>query len=149
MFTLGRSLPLIAAFTMAAASPAVTAEAIGHVKVLNGEASIERHGAVEPLVPGKDLFQGDTVRTGEKATLGIILRDDTTLSLGPASRMVLDELVFDPAGGALGLGLTFAKGTFSVVSGQIAKLAPERTIISTPTMSIGIRGTSFLVEVPE
>ncbi len=134
---------------MAAASPALAAESIGHVKVVTGEVSVERNGAVEPLAPGKDLFQGDTLRTSEKSTLGVILRDDTTLSLGPTSRMVLDELVFDPAGGALGMGLTFAKGTFSVVSGQIAKLAPERTTISTPAMSIGIRGTSFLVEVAE
>jgi hypothetical protein len=140
---------LVAALSMAAASPALAAESIGHVKVVTGEVSVERNGAVEPLAPGKDLFQGDTLRTSEKSTLGVILRDDTTLSLGPTSRMVLDELVFDPAGGALGMGLTFAKGTFSVVSGQIAKLAPERTTISTPAMSIGIRGTSFLVEVAE
>lgn len=149
MPALRKWLPLVAALALPAASPALAAEAIGHVKIVTGEVAVERQGAVEALTPGKDLFQGDTLRTGEKATLGIILRDDTTLSLGPASRMVLDELVFDPASGALGMGLTFAKGTFSVVSGQIAKLAPERTIISTPVMTIGIRGTSFLVEVPQ
>lgn len=123
------------------------AEPIGLVKTLSGAATVDRAGTVAALTAGADLMSDDIISTGAEGAIGVTFRDDTTLSMGPNGRMVLDRFAFDPAGEDLGLELNFIKGTFSVVSGQIAKLSPEAVRVTTPTMALGIRGTSFLVEV--
>ncbi|MBF0267363.1 MAG: FecR domain-containing protein [Alphaproteobacteria bacterium] len=126
---------------------AQAAEPIGLVKSAEGKATAFRDGKSTPLKAGDDLFKNDQLATDGQGALGLVLRDDTTLSLGPNSKLVLDDFVFDPAADKLGLNMRMAKGTFSVLTGQIAKLAPERTSIRTPVATIGIRGTRFLVEV--
>lgn len=144
-----KSLPLLAGILALglAAWPARAADAIGLVKVLAGSAAVERAGANTPLSVGADVFADDIVTTGPDGSLGVTFRDDTTLSMGPRGRIVLDNFAFDPAGENLGMHLKLLKGTFAVISGQVAKLAPEKMEVSTPLMTIGIRGTSFLVEV--
>ncbi|AVM74111.1 FecR family protein [Magnetospirillum gryphiswaldense] len=128
--------------------PAVTAaEIAGQVKTLEGSAKVVRDGVTLPLLAGADIHAADEIITADKSRLGLILRDDTTLSMGPSSRMVVERLEFEPAADKLEQGLAFTAGTFSVQVGQIAKLAPNRTDIRTPQMTIGIRGTSFLVKV--
>ncbi|CDK97961.1 protein of unknown function [Magnetospirillum gryphiswaldense MSR-1 v2] len=128
--------------------PAVTAaEIAGQVKTLEGSAKVVRDGVTLPLLAGADIHAADEIITADKSRLGLILRDDTTLSMGPSSRMVVERLEFEPAADKLEQGLAFTAGTFSVQAGQIAKLAPNRTDIRTPQMTIGIRGTSFLVKV--
>lgn len=139
-------------FTLLAAllllgSPVVAAEAAGQVKTLEGSAKVVRDGVTTPLLAGADIYAADEIITADKSRLGLILRDDTTLSMGASSRMVVERLEFEPAADRLEQGLTFNAGTFSVQAGQIAKLAPNRTDIRTPQMNIGIRGTSFLVKV--
>lgn len=138
-------------FAMAAfvlVCPSVTAaEIAGQVKTLEGSAKVVRAGVAIPVQAGADIHAADEIITDDKSRLGLILRDDTTLSMGPSSRMVVERLEFEPAADKLEQGLAFTAGTFSVQAGQIAKLAPDRTDIRTPQMNIGIRGTSFLVKV--
>lgn len=130
------------------AIPATAAEPIGLVKTLSGGATVTRAGApAQPLAAGTDVYQDDVIATGTDGSLGITFRDDTTLSMGPKGRMVLDEFAFDPAHEDVKLGVRLMRGTFAMVSGQAAKLAPEKVAVKTPTMTIGIRGTSFLIEV--
>ncbi|MBF0353911.1 MAG: FecR domain-containing protein [Alphaproteobacteria bacterium] len=125
---------------------AQAAEPIGLVKSTQGAATAIREGKSTPLKAGDDLFKNDQIVTDAKGALGLVLRDDTTLSLGPNSKLVLDDFIFDPAADKMGMSLKMARGTFSVLTGQIAKLAPERTNLRTPVATIGIRGTRFLVE---
>ena len=132
---------------MLAAAPAPAAEPIGLVKTLSGSATVSRAGATQPLAAGADVFRDDTVTTGADGSLGITFRDDTTLSMGPAGRMVLDDFAFDPAREDVKLGVQLLRGTFAMISGQTAKLAPEKVAIRTPSVTVGIRGTSILVEV--
>ncbi len=121
----------------------------GQVKTLTGSAMLTRAGQAEPVVPGQVLYQGDRLTTGDGASLGLILRDDTSLSLGPKAEVSLDRFVFDPAADRLGLAAKLTRGTLAVVSGQIARLAPERTEFSTLSAVIGIRGTKFVVKVDD
>ena len=135
--------------SLAFASVAVAAEPIGHVKTVKGEVQVTRGSASQVLAPGQDVFEQDDVSTGADAAVGITFKDDTTFSMGPKGRMTLDKLVFDPAGDQMGMGVKMMKGTFAVVGGQIPRLAPDRLVITTPVATIGIRGTSFLVEVAD
>jgi hypothetical protein len=79
----------------------------------------------------------------------VILKDDSLLSLGPNSEVVVDQFLFTPAEGKLALVTRMVKGTAVFFSGVIAKLSPQSVRIETPNATIGVRGTRFLVKVDE
>jgi hypothetical protein len=62
---------------------------------------------------------------------------------------VVDTYVFAPRQGKFSIVLKMLKGTAAYLSGLISKLAPESAHFETPTASIGIRGTHFVVKVEE
>lgn len=146
---------LVAAIVMAtfmvlsSGIPVFAEETIGVVRSSEGKTTITRGEDVLPATPGTTLRKGDVLATGSDGTLGIIFRDNSTLSLGPESMLSIDEFLFSPAEGKLGLLARITKGTMAYLSGLIGKLAPESARFETPTASIGIRGTHFAVKVGE
>ncbi len=122
---------------------------IGVVRNFTGSATVTRGGNVLPATTGTRLHVGDTLGTGPDGSLGVILRDDSSLSLGPSSRLVLRDFLFSPSEGKLGLLVRFSSGTMAYLSGLIGKLAPETARFETPTATIGIRGTHFVVKAGE
>lgn len=122
---------------------AQAATPIGTVAKASGSVTVQRaDGSVVTLEPGDPVYQGDVLMTGDGASVGVTFIDDTQFSLGSGGRMVLDEMVFDPASGDGEAGFSLISGTFSFVSGQIAKAGPEAMQVTTPVATIGIRGTS-------
>lgn len=120
---------------------------IGLVKTVTGDATIVRAGSAVAAAPGTALYQGDVLRTGSPGTLGVILRDDTALSLGAGSEIQLAEFAFEPAQARLGLVLRFTRGVLGFVSGKIAKLAPDAARVETPVATLGIRGTRLAARI--
>ena len=90
-----------------------------------------------------------SLRTGADGALGITLKDDTRVSLGPNSEVRVDRFLYAPAEGSLGLVLNFVRGVAAYVSGHIAKLAPESIRLETPAAIIGVRGTTLAVRVEQ
>lgn len=117
----------------------------GYVKALSGTATVARAGQVQPLAPGDRIFQGDTLRTGPDGRLGVTLRDETRLSLGPNTQISLTSFVFAPAERQFGLVLHVVQGIVAYISGRLAKLAPDSIKIETPSSIIGVRGTHLLI----
>ena len=122
---------------------------IGVVRNSEGSASVTRGGNVLPATTGTRLHTGDILGTGPDGSLGVILRDDSSLSLGPSSSLVLRDFLFSPSEGKLGLLVRLSSGTMAYLSGLIGKLAPEKARFETPTATIGIRGTYFVVKAGE
>ena len=120
---------------------------IGTIKTVRGTARVVSGSDSVPAAIGTAVHQNDAIETGEDGALGLTFIDNTTLSLGPRSRITLSKVVFNPDKGDLAFAAQLAKGTFMFVSGSIAKLAPQAFQISTPSSTIGIRGTRFLVKV--
>jgi hypothetical protein len=83
----------------------------------------------------------------ERRRLGVTLKDDTRVSLGPGSEVRLNSFLFTPAEGRLGLVLNFVRGMAVYVSGKIAKLAPDSIRLETPWAIVGVRGTTVAVQV--
>ncbi|MGE5284776.1 MAG: FecR domain-containing protein [Actinomycetota bacterium] len=119
---------------------------IGVVRNSTGSTSVTRGCNVLPAAAGTRLQVGDTLDTGPDGSLGVILRDNSSLSLGPSSRLVLRDFVFSPYKGKLGLWVRLSKGTMAYLSGLIGKMAPEKARFDTPLATIGIRGTHFIVK---
>jgi hypothetical protein len=145
---------LFVAILLAAASVPVWGHAdtdgiIGVVRNVAGSATVARGGNVLPATTGTRLHAGDTLGTGPDGSLGVILRDNSSLSLGPSSSLVLRDFLFSPSERKFGLLVRLTKGTMAYLSGLIGKLAPEKVRFETPTATIGIRGTHFAVKAGE
>jgi len=135
---------------VAATAPAFAQQpqsAAGRIKVASGSAFIVRAGAVVPAQPGQMVFEADALRTGADGRLGITLKDDTRVSIGPGSEVRVDRFVFAPAEGRMGLVLKVVRGVMAYVSGRIAKLAPDSIRLETPAAVVGVRGTTLALRV--
>jgi len=128
------------------AIPANAAE-IGQIKVSKGQVSIEREGRSVPAAVGVRLQTADVVRTGADGSVGITMDDDSLLSAGPNSVLSLDRYAFDPTTRQGRFDASLNRGTLAVISGRIAKQAPDSMTVRTPTAILGVRGTEFVVSV--
>ncbi len=131
------------------ASPAIAQQTIGYVREMSGNAQVQRENDMKPAAVGMPLQKGDLIRTGKPGAVGIVLIDDTTVSLGSNSELALKDFDFAPKEGKFSLVMRMFKGTFVYVSGQISKLAPEAVQLAIPDATIAIRGTKLLIEVEE
>src|SRR5512143_2973595 len=141
---------LLAALCLpAAAGTAIAGETIGMVRFVSGDASVTRGETSLQAAVGLKVMAGDTLVTGRVGSLGLILRDDSSLSIGPESRLLLRSFQFSPSEGKFDLVTRISRGTMAYLSGLIGRLAPEQARFETPTATIGIRGTHFAVNVGE
>jgi hypothetical protein len=140
------SMPFLC-LTLSGVGPARAEEQAGVIRTVAGPAFVVRDGRETPALPGGRVDAGDTLRTGEGGSLGVILRDDALLSLGPQSTLVIATFLFEPAQKKLGLVARIVRGTVGYLSGIIARLAPETVRLETPVASIGVRGTRLAVKV--
>ena len=147
--TVTAALLLSALCILPAADAAFAGDPIGVVRTASGDATVTRGETSLPADPGLKIMVGDTLVTGRDGSLGVILHDDSTLSIGPESRLVLRSFRFSPSEGKFDLVARISRGTMAYLSGLIGKLAPEKARFETPTATIGIRGTRFAVKVEE
>lgn len=135
---------LVAASCLAGAA---VADDIGQIKVARGTVNVERAGTTLTGTVGMRLQTADTLRTGADGSAGITMNDDSLLSAGPNSVLVLEHYALDPATSQGRFDAALNKGTLVVVSGRIAKQAPDAMTVRTPTAVLGARGTEFAVSV--
>ena len=122
-------------------------DSAGFVKAVAGDVYITSSQATVKAVTNMRLIQGDSIQTGPNSSVGLIFEDDTVVALGPNSEISIENFLFNPAQKQLSFVTKLIRGTFSFISGQIAKLAPEKVVLQTPDATLGVRGTKFLVKV--
>jgi hypothetical protein len=134
---------------VAAAIPAQAQQAssAGRIKVVSGSAFIVRENKVVPAQVGQDVYAADALRTGTNGRIGVTLKDDTRISLGPSSEVRLERFNYASADGGLALVLKIVRGVTAYVSGRIAKLSPDSIRLETPAAIVGVRGTSLAIRV--
>jgi hypothetical protein len=125
------------------------AEDVGHVKVAKGTVHVERDGKNLPATVGMAIQQSDTLVTGADGSAGITFSDNSLLSTGPNSVLVVDRYAFDSTTHAGRFDASLKKGTLAVVSGKMVKQTPGSMRVRTPAAIMGVRGTDFLVQVDE
>lgn len=119
---------------------------LGFIKLVEGEVLVMGGQGEAPAKAGNPIYLGDRVKTAANGRLGLTFKDNTIISLGPDTEIVVDEYLFDPAETQLKLVVNMLKGTLHYISGVIAKLRPEAVSVKTPAGIIGVRGTRFLVK---
>lgn len=133
----------------AAALSQAHAEVVGSVKTVTGEAWVITAQQRVKAQVGTPVNLGSQLKTAKASSMGVTFKDNTLMSFGPDTEMTVDEFLFSPTQGQLKLGTRLDKGSLNYVSGLIAKLKPEAVTVKTPTGTIGVRGTQFLLNVDE
>jgi hypothetical protein len=119
---------------------------IGTVATLQGSASVTRNNAASALVARANIFKGDVLQTGADGTLGITFDDDTTFTLKPSSSIAVDNFVYEEGGAHNAAVFNVVRGTVAFLAAQVAHTGDMK--IDTPTSTLGIRGTTGLIDVP-
>jgi len=140
------SVTLLAVLALLAA-PVSFAEDIGQVKVSSGAVHIQRGAEQLPAAVGTRVQVSDTVVTGKDGSVGITFSDNTLLSAGPDSVLVLERYAFNSTTHEGKFDARLNRGSLAIVSGKIAKQSPDAMVVKTPSSMLGVRGTEFLVKV--
>lgn len=131
------------------AAPAqnASAEPIGNVAAITGVATVIRNKDSVALKLKDDIYLNDTVQTAASSSLGITFNDATTFNMKANARITIDNYVYEDGGKNNAGVFDIARGTVAFVAAAVAKTGDMS--INTPTATLGIRGTTGLVEVPE
>ena len=134
---------------MLAVAAMCSAADIGQVKVAKGGVTINRGDQVIRVNVGTRVQAADTIRTAGDGSVGVTMTDNSLLSAGPNTVLSLDQYEFDPTVSQGRFDASLNKGALSVVSGRIAKSAKDAMTIHTPSATLGVRGTEFVVSADE
>jgi hypothetical protein len=121
---------------------------IGAVGAVNTTATAQLQGAAsQPLLVGADIFQNQTVRTDAAGLAEIMFTDQSTITVGHGSEVVLDNFVYDPDNQVGQLAVSLSQGAMRFIGGKISKTNPVR--VTTPTATLTIRGGIALFSFPK
>ena len=132
----------------APAAPTPPAELqAGFVKSVRGNVQLlSAAGTARTAAAGDALAVVDRIVTGPDSSASVVLRDDTTLVVGPSSRLDLKEYHFDATTHDGSILVSLLRGSLRMITGLIGKAHPDAIRVETQTATIGIRGTDFIVE---
>jgi hypothetical protein len=122
---------------------------VAQIKTVSGQAEIVRDGARAAARVGDPLFEKDTIETGTDGAIGITFVDNTVMSSGPNSQIVLEDYKFNSSNFEGSMLADVNRGTVSMISGDIARSSPGAMKVKTPTAILGVRGTRFVIEVKD
>jgi uncharacterized membrane protein YgcG len=94
--------------------------------------------------PGDAVVFQETLETTEDSAALVRFIDDSTLSLGAKSKVLIDAFVFDPQKAEGNALIRISVGTLRFVTGAMPK---GKTTIKTPTATLVLRGTDVTVHV--
>ena len=140
---------LVMVFSAHATLAIAEEKAIGIIKIAKGDSFVVREQERTACKIGGAVFQRDVLETDKNGSLGVTLKDNTRLSLGPSSRLTLEEFTFNPHKEEYSFISNMAKGTLVYLSGMMSKLSPESVSVKTPVATVGIRGTRFLIRIDD
>src|SRR4029453_5540064 len=137
---------LVAAMTL---GQAAWADAIGQIKTVSGDVAIVRNTVKSPAQGGDMVEKAETLMTGADGRVGITFIDNSRFSLGPNSQIALEKFTFNPTTQEGEFLTKIERGTLAVISVDFAHSAQAAMKGQTRTTILGVRGSSFLVQVKE
>ena len=146
MYSCQRWAPALLLFgLLAVQSSAADAESrIGTATSTRPDAEGVMGAKSQSLSPGTELYANETVRTGSVGRADLVLLDNTNLTVGPTSEVLLDKFVYDRTGSSGSVILQATRGAFRFVTGSQDHRAYK---VNNPYGSLGVRGTTVEVVV--
>jgi hypothetical protein len=114
-------------------------EAVSTMVSVKGNTFIERDRAERPARVKDDVLLIDTVSTREASKAKMLFIDDSVLTLGEKTKVVVKEYVYSKEHGG--------KSIFNLLDGKMkAVVGKAKFEVHTPTAVAAARGTIFLIE---
>lgn len=104
-------------------------------------------GSVEQLAIGQNVVRNEKISTFNKGQVQLIFSDQSTLTLGENSEIVIDEFVYDPQKQAGSMTATVTTGVLRYVGGKISKKSDVSFL--TPSGVVTVRGGIALIKVSD
>ena len=111
---------------------------VGNTRVIVRSVIGSFEGDLRVLELEDDVYHNELIETEEESATKLVFLDETSLTLGPDSTVVLDSFIYDPDPSQASFVMTATKGIFRFASGKLPKNAYR---LHTPAATIGIRGT--------
>ncbi len=124
----------------AAAREAGVAAAVNADSLTRPPTEIER-----TLIVGHNVVFDEKITTGPKGQAQILMLDQSAVTVGPNSELVIDKFVYDPDKKTGEMAMTLSRGLMRFVGGRLSKSGDAR--IHTPVATMGIRGGIALINV--
>ncbi|TWO72262.1 hypothetical protein FN976_06035 [Caenimonas sedimenti] len=132
------------------ARPNAVAASAKIVEVTGEVNAVDPAGQRRRVVAGGSIYPGDTVETSPNTQAVMAFRDESKITLGSQTRFRVDNFVFDQKNAGEGRFLvSLLRGSARALTGLIGKANTRNVGFSTPTATIGIRGTGFDVSFDE
>jgi hypothetical protein len=133
------------AFAQAVASSV----AAGIVKIVTGDVRVSSTQGEQALKSGDAVFENTRLITGKQSSASVVLRDGTTLVLSENSQFNVEKFAFDATTQNGSILVNLLQGSMRMLTGLIAKINPDAIQVKTKTLSVGIRGTDFIVDTED
>lgn len=130
-------------------TPAVSASKAGIVKIVGGDVRVRDAQGERPLKSGDAVFANDRLVSGKEGSASVVLRDGTTLVLANNSQLEIQKYTFDATTQDGSILVNLMQGSLRMLTGLIARVNPDAIQVKTKTLSVGIRGTDFIVETED
>ena len=124
------------------------ADPIGDIIEQTGKGALTRNNQEFVASVDQDILLYDLLNTGN-GRMAVQFLDDSNLRLTEHSRVIIDEVIYDPNPSKSKMTMRFAMGTARFTSGLSANMNKANINITTPTAVIGIRGTDFTTTIDE
>ncbi len=131
------------------ATPAVSASKAGIVKITTGDVRVRDAQGERPLKSGDTVFANDRLISGKEGSASLVLRDGTTLVVANNSQLELQKFAFDATTHDGSILVNLLQGSLRMLTGLISKVNPDAIQVKTKTLSVGVRGTDFIVETED
>lgn len=139
-----RTLPILV-LALLAPLAAAQAQPIGVAAQVATESYRTPAGGVQDGLAREDpVFRQDLIATDPSGAARLSMADDTVITVGPGSQVVLDEFLYNPGANSGDVATRITVGGMRFISGQ---LPSDSYVIRTPVAVIGLRGTDVTVLV--
>ncbi|MDD3581845.1 MAG: FecR family protein [Desulfobacca sp.] len=125
------------------------AAVVGHLTQLEGRVDLLKAGKL-PAVSAKiqdPVEPGDVIRTKSVSKAQVKFLDDSLLTIGPSSRVAIEEYLLDMQKKERRAVLQVFQGLIHAVVNQIFKTDPPDFVLKTHTAVIGVRGTEWYAQL--
>ncbi|HEV2302186.1 MAG TPA: hypothetical protein VGR91_11520 [Stellaceae bacterium] len=138
---------LLLGTALSSAHAAATQTRVGVNVAVNPDAVGADPGAApRRMVIGQPVVYEEHVATDRAGQTQIVFLDQSMMSVGPNSDLVVDRFIYDPQRNTGELAMSATRGVFRYIGGRLSKLE-GRVSLKTPTAAVGIRGGVFLMEL--
>ncbi|HEU0234106.1 MAG TPA: FecR family protein [Gallionella sp.] len=143
MNSLNKVFHSLAAAVLLLGSGAVYANTAGYVQFVNGEVQLTTAaGQTHKIQKGDAVNEGDTLTSAKAASAQIKMQDGGFVAVRQDTQLKFDSFKFSgKEDGSEQSFFSLFKGGFRAVTGLIGRINKPNYHITTPTSTIGIRGT--------